>query len=130
MKRFILHISFIFICLYTYAVPAKPGIGLYGDEWFHYREHDSIYYLSPAIREALRAEIVAENMQHMYPKGPHRAMSAMQASFPTKGSMRSIVILVNFSDLSFSTPNPKESFERMLNAPNYHDNHGTGSARD
>lgn len=130
MKRFILHISFIFICLYTYAVPAKPGIGLYGDEWFHYREHDSIYYLSPAIREALRAEIVAENMQHMYPKGPHRAMSAMQASFPTKGSMRSIVILINFSDLSFSTPNPKESFERMLNAPNYHDNHGTGSARD
>lgn len=130
MKRFLLYISFIFICLYSYAVPAKPGIGLYGDEWLHYRENDSIYHLSPAIREALREEIINETMQRISQGGPQRSMSAMKATFPTEGSMRSIVILVNFSDISFSIPNPKESFERMLNEKDYHDNHGTGSARD
>lgn len=50
--------------------------------------------------------------------------------FPSKGNIRSIIILVNFRDKKFLTANNKESFVSMLNTPNYSDNFGTGSARD
>ena len=51
-------------------------------------------------------------------------------SYPLTGSPKSLVILVNFADKAFVTKNPKEAFTRLLNEPNYHDNGGTGSARD
>lgn len=51
-------------------------------------------------------------------------------SFPLTGSPKSIVILVNFSDLSFVTPNPRQAFTNLLNEPGYSANGGTGSARD
>ncbi len=49
---------------------------------------------------------------------------------PSDGNMRSLVILVNFSDLEFITPQPQEAFENMLNVEGYSENGGTGSARD
>lgn len=51
-------------------------------------------------------------------------------TFPTTGSPKSIVILVNFSDVSFVTPNPNAAFTNLLNEPGYSANGGTGSARD
>ena len=51
-------------------------------------------------------------------------------SYPLTGSPKSLVILVNFADKVFVTKNPQEAFTRLLNEPNYHDNGGTGSARD
>ncbi len=50
--------------------------------------------------------------------------------FPRTGSPRSLVILVEFTDRSFVTPNPQDAFHRLLNQPSYADNGGTGSARD
>jgi M6 family metalloprotease-like protein len=46
------------------------------------------------------------------------------------GSPKSLVILVNFSDKSFSTSFPQESFKNLLNEENYSQNGGTGSASD
>jgi len=50
--------------------------------------------------------------------------------FPVTGSPRSLVILVNFSDKSYVTPNPKTAFTNLLNETGYSVNDGTGSARD
>jgi immune inhibitor A len=51
-------------------------------------------------------------------------------AFPVTGSGKSLVILVNFSDNSFLTPNPQTAFTNLLNQDGYSDNGGTGSARD
>jgi len=51
-------------------------------------------------------------------------------TFPRTGSPKSIVILVNFSDVAFVTPNPKNAFSNLLNEPGYSANGGTGSAKD
>lgn len=51
-------------------------------------------------------------------------------SYPLTGSPKSLVILVNFSDLSFVTANPKTSFTNLLNQKGYSANGGTGSAKD
>ena len=53
-----------------------------------------------------------------------------QKAFPLTGSPKSLVILVNFSDLSFVTPNPKTAFTNLLNEKGYSANGGTGSAKD
>lgn len=55
---------------------------------------------------------------------------AATGGFPTTGTPRSLVILVNFSDTVFVTPNPREAFSRLLNTPGYSENSGTGSSRD
>lgn len=51
-------------------------------------------------------------------------------SFPTIGVHKSLVILVEYSDVSFSLDNPQDYFYRMLNEAGFSDNGGTGSARD
>lgn len=52
------------------------------------------------------------------------------ARFPRTGSPRSLVILVNFSNLSFITPDPQVAFTNLLNEEGYSLNGATGSARD
>ena len=64
-----------------------------------------------------------------------RAMKSIsQTSFlrayPLTGSPKSLVILVNYKDLNFVTPNPKTAFTNLLNQKNYSTNGGTGSATD
>ncbi len=53
-----------------------------------------------------------------------------QFSYPLKGAPRSLVILVNFSDLNFVVPAPKTAFSNLLTQTGYSANGGTGSARD
>lgn len=53
-----------------------------------------------------------------------------QKVYPRTGSPKSLVILVNFKDISFVTPNPKTAFTNLLNQEGYSTNGGTGSARD
>ncbi len=55
---------------------------------------------------------------------------APQKAFPLTGSPKSLVILVNFSDKSFVTPNPQQAFYNLLNQDGYSTNGGTGSAKD
>jgi len=53
-----------------------------------------------------------------------------QKTFPSTGSPKSLVILVNFKDVSFVIPNPRTAFTNLLNEIGYSANGGTGSARD
>jgi M6 family metalloprotease-like protein len=56
--------------------------------------------------------------------------TSSQFSYPLKGTPRSLVILVNFSDLNFVVPAPKTAFSNLLTQTGYSANGGTGSARD
>jgi len=53
-----------------------------------------------------------------------------QNSYPVTGRPKSLVILVNFNDLSFVTPDPKTAFSNLLNQDKYAANGGTGSANN
>lgn len=50
--------------------------------------------------------------------------------FPSAGEQRSVVILVEFSNKSFTLENPQEYYTRMLNEPGFSDYGATGSAKD
>lgn len=52
------------------------------------------------------------------------------ASFPLKGDPKSLVILVNFTDVKFTSSKAKEDYSRLLNETGYSENGATGSARD
>ncbi len=52
----------------------------------------------------------------------------LSATFPRTGAPRSLVILVNFTDLKFK--NTLKDFDRMCNESGYHDNFCQGSCRD
>lgn len=56
--------------------------------------------------------------------------SIPQKSYPLLGTPKSLVILVNFADVSFVTPDPKTAFTNLLNQNGYSTNGGTGSAKD
>ena len=96
-----------------HAVVAKPGTGLCGDEYKHYRKDANGQVFAPCRQQ-----------------NPLRRMPQIESTFPTQGDVRSLVILVNYSDVQFSVPNPREAFSAMLNQTGYSDNGGTGSARD
>ena len=50
--------------------------------------------------------------------------------YPVTGSPKSLVILVNFSDVKFKSSTATQDFIDLLNQYNYTNNGGTGSARD
>lgn len=52
------------------------------------------------------------------------------AGYPKEGNPPGLVILVNFADCEFITPDAKNAFSRMLNEPGYAENEATGSALD
>ena len=61
---------------------------------------------------------------------PASASIPASSKFPNVGSPRALVILVNFNDLNFVTPNPQAAFNDKLNKEGYNENGAIGSARD
>ena len=53
----------------------------------------------------------------------------LATDFPKSGNVRGLVLLVEFSDNSFSEDNPRDLFYRQLNDSNYTENGATGSAK-
>lgn len=52
------------------------------------------------------------------------------SSFPSKGEQKVLVVLVEYTDVKFQTPDPVDYFSRMLNEEGFNSYNGTGSARD
>ena len=61
---------------------------------------------------------------------PSNAKTYQQKSYPLTGSPKSLVILVNFSDLNYVVPKAQTAFTNLLNQKGYSTNFGTGSAKD
>lgn len=54
-----------------------------------------------------------------------------RTNYPTIGNdIRSLVVLVEFQDVQFTVPNPREYYTRQLNEPGFSDYGGCGSALD
>ncbi len=72
----------------------------------------------PAVAKQLRSKAAAESgMNKLSPN-------------PLRGTAKGLVILVNFSDLSFTIQNPQQAWTQMLNQPGYSRNGGTGCASE
>lgn len=81
-------------------------------------------------KDALRAAAVTAGA--VTPQGMMRAGMGLFSgtNFPSTGSQRGLVILVEFSDKPFYSEDPLDYFSRMLNEEDFSDYTATGSARD
>lgn len=142
MKKIGLLLSACLLSLTALAVIATPEpievtqadgsvvtVKLVGDE-FH-----SYYTLmdgTPVRRTDKGSFVPDASVTAMPASSRHARRAAMQqqiaGSYPLTGSPKSLVILVNFSNLKFKYT--QEDFSKMLNESGYHENNGVGSARD
>ncbi len=142
MKKIILFFSACVLSISAFAVMATPEpitktqadgskvtLRLMGDEFHHYyvREDGKPVSLNDkgfwtedetAVRPTPSALMMRKNANR----------NVRLASYPLSGSPKSIVILVNFSDVKFQYK--QEDFQQMLNQSGYSENGGVGSARD
>ena len=176
--RCLFFIATAFTAIFSYAIPAQPGITtliqsdgtpirvqLIGDEHFHYYlsddnlllvETDGLFYFaqpdadgkpvaspyraqdsekrSSSLNSFLATIDQTEMLQSMAISNtskPRRAQGLfVDATFPTTGKQKSVVILVEYQDVKFRLSNPYDYFSRMLNEEGFSDYGGTGSARD
>jgi len=61
---------------------------------------------------------------------PQHGVGLFTYDYPTTGEVRSLVFLVEYQDIKFTTPNPREYFSASLNEEGFSKNGATGSARD
>lgn len=150
---------FIFaLCSYVIganAIPAKPVkktmqtidgksivVTLRGDEHFsYYTDEGGMPFLSNAEGklERVTLDYVSEtwterktlNLEKSHTRRA-RSISPRRIgeSGVTTGKHRGLVILMQFTDVQFVTPNPKETFNRFFNEIGYSDNGMSGSVKD
>lgn len=122
----------------AYAVPALPGlieftqpdgsvikVRLVGDEHYHYYTDESGRYLTPDSEGFLVPSDVKPKAPAVKDRAPWKASSSRYTSYPTTGSQKALVVLVQFSDNSFTYG--YDYFDSMLNETGYG---SYGSARD
>lgn len=129
---------------------------LHGNEWNHftttidgykieekeqglfYYRHSNIKANNPKFRSAvelaylenIKLDLSIDEFDKISKVSQAPAENQLYTSFPREGSPKSIVILVNYSDTVFVTPNANDAFTRLLNEVGYSDNGATGSTVD
>lgn len=63
-------------------------------------------------------------------KIPQSGLGRLSDDFPMTGDVKALVILVEYSNLSFTHPDPHAYFSNMLNQEGFSEYGGTGSAKD
>jgi M6 family metalloprotease-like protein len=63
-------------------------------------------------------------------KLPQAGMGRVSSSFPTKGEVKGLAVLVEYKNQKFKISNPKQYFSDMLNKVGFSEDGGTGSAYD
>ena len=156
MRKLLFTVALFGFAIVAHAIPAKPGVKktvrladgtavqmtLCGDEHYSFlRDVDSNPYQLNAEGRAMRisdetvaerwtankkARLVPQNVVANHSRAPRRVGEAGQ----TTGTHRGLVILVQFSDVSFTTENTQQSFYRHFNEEGYTGYNNTGSVRD
>lgn len=156
IKRKLLFAAILMVISVTaYAVPAKPGVKkivnladgttveltLRGDEHFSFYTdaQNKPCLLKDGHLQMLTwqevDEMCAANRQHRMnmakaDNSRHAARRVGKPSSATTGKHRGLVILIQFSDVKFVSPNPQQVFQRFFNEEGYHDYGMAGSVRD
>ena len=121
---------------FQYIQPDGSVITLvnHGDEFHHWTtyngrlvEQDEQGFYRPASRMVFDSQEAAGKERRRQVNEARRAAAGSGIAF---GEKHFLVFLIEFDDLSFSIPNPREAFDRMLNQPGYSENGATGSVRD
>ena len=142
MKKISIILSACLMSVAAWAVTATPEpiqvtqpdgsvvtVKLVGDEFHHY------YTLTDGTPIRLQADNTykVDASVMTVPQSARKARKVAQqamiaGSYPLTGSPKSLVILVNFSNLKFK--HTLEEFQKMLTLSGYSENNGVGSARD
>lgn len=148
MKKIIASLALLLGVLHSLsAVPAYPGpirvtqpdgsvitLRLHGDEWFHYLTDESGQAVARGADGFYRKTAKPSAEQFEEAAGLRRAAARMREQAAVKaitGQRRFLVLLVEFSDLAFTTSDdPQAAFSALLNQKGYSANGGNGSARD
>ncbi|MDE6511938.1 MAG: hypothetical protein K2L00_07595, partial [Muribaculaceae bacterium] len=132
-------------------------VRVHGDEFFHFMtdeactrilQRDARGFISDMVIDGAPVAFSRENVQMLaeeamaaFPVAARNNVSSMKkmatldtggrSNYPTIGKgNRSLVVLVEFQDVEFTVPNPKDYFTRQLNEPGFSDYGGAGSALD
>jgi M6 family metalloprotease-like protein len=88
-------------------------------------------YKSMPVKSALRSEAIPLGKRLMLKEQNPAAQSGrMLAKAQSPDTLHELVILANFSDTVYVTPNPGQAFSNLFNQHDYNNNGGTGSVRD
>ena len=150
MKKIIITLAMAFAALSLMARPAYPGtiklvqpdgstltVRIHGDEWGHWmtdaagrvvaQDEDGFY----RVQEGVTAESVMAAAQVRRQARRSSVSGAAKASgHVAVGQKHFLVILCQFKDKSFTTPNINAAVTAQLNNSGYSGNGATGSARD
>lgn len=148
MKKILLILSCLCVAVSLFAVPARPGqfkvtqpdgstlmIRLHGDEFGHWIT-DARGRVVRKDADGWWREAQGVNPMQIRRAAANRRESARKnrlrraASHVAVGEKRFLVVLVEFSDLSFKVSDPRTAFSNLLNQEGYSANGATGSARD
>lgn len=120
---------------FTYTQPDGSVITLvnHGDEFHHWTTHNGQLVEMDERGFYRPASIMAFESRAAAARGQRLKINQDRINTPEEyrfGEKHFLVILIEFDDLSFSVPEPGESFDRMLNQQGYSEYGCTGSARD
>lgn len=148
------------IMAYTQPDGTVVNVTLHGDEFFHYyqtaegaplvTDTDGALYFAALEGSTVKrgglarngvaiiedAARVIEVLRSNALKAPGRravaqeGMGRFETTFPNKGKLKALVILVQYSDVKFTTPDPARYFSDMLNKDGFNELGATGSARE
>lgn len=91
-------------------------------------EHEVIATLTPcATRAAMLSPKKKSQRRRAIAQG---GLGLFDSSFPVKGDVKALVILVNYKDVKFQTPDPSAYFSDMLMKQGFSEYGATGSAYD
>lgn len=144
-KLFISSLCALSSALSAWAVPANPKpisytlpdgssimVQVEGDEYARiYRDLDGRILTLEAdgqLRRATDVEAaeITQNFDAVRRNGP----GVHASTFTRRGDVKACVILVQFSDVKFTTPNPQQYFSRWCNEAGFSDDGCQGSVRD
>ena len=132
MRKFIVLIISLCISVAAWSIPATPEpivrlledgstdtVYLHGDETYH--------YMTDVRGRVVEGSAIRTDIAAAPSRAPQRTM--LTSFVPKKGTVRIPVILVNFSDVSFTLDNAQEQFDDLFNGKGGSNPNATGSVR-
>lgn len=82
-----------------------------------------------AVRRAM-TRLQTRNFKNVRAKSPQKIPTDIITNYPTHGQPKSMILLVEFQDIKFQTPDVRQTFQDMVSKPGYSANGATGCALD